>query len=212
MLVELEGGCRVVGLKDGSPTRDGDLLIWQHFSSKLSLRVLELHGKTTLRNDAHDEVLYVLEEERSVYLPAGDNLELSGDLTIVSALAPQAGASASQPAGTPALQRSGDRWYSELIQAEVTQFVGGIPPGRAPDHFHLYEEVICILDGSGIMHAGNSSTAITSGSCIFLPRRQVHCVENTGPGELRLLGVFYPAGSPAVRYGASSNTTAPPSR
>ena len=28
------------------------------------------------------------------------------------------------------------------------------------------------------------------GSCIFLPRRQVHCVENTGAGELRLLGVF----------------------
>jgi hypothetical protein len=25
-------------------------------------------------------------------------------------------------------------------------------------------------------------------------------VENTGEGELRLLGVFYPAGSPAVRY------------
>ena len=25
-------------------------------------------------------------------------------------------------------------------------------------------------------------------------------VENTGGGELRLLGVFYPSGSPAVRY------------
>ena len=62
MLVELEGGCRVVGLKDGSPVRDGDLLIWEHFSSALSLRVLELHGRATLRNDAHDEVLYVLGE------------------------------------------------------------------------------------------------------------------------------------------------------
>jgi hypothetical protein len=28
----------------------------------------------------------------------------------------------------------------------------------------------------------------------------VHCVENTSGGELRLLGVFHPAGSPAVRY------------
>ncbi|MEK6376067.1 MAG: cupin domain-containing protein [Acidobacteriota bacterium] len=212
MLVELEGGCRVVGLKDGEPVRDGDLLTWQHFSSALSLRVLELRGRATFHNEAHDEVLYILGEERSIYLPAGESLELSGEMTIVSALAPQAGTPASQPAGTPALQRTGDRWYSELIQAEVTQFIGGIPPGRAPDHFHLYEEVICILDGSGIMHAGSSSTAITKGSCIFLPRRQVHCVENTGSGELRLLGVFYPAGSPAVRYGASSNTTAPPSR
>jgi oxalate decarboxylase/phosphoglucose isomerase-like protein (cupin superfamily) len=28
----------------------------------------------------------------------------------------------------------------------------------------------------------------------------VHCVENIGADELRVLGVFYPAGSPAVRY------------
>jgi len=27
-------------------------------------------------------------------------------------------------------------------------------------------------------------------------------VENTGQNELRLLGVFYPAGSPGVRYEA----------
>jgi mannose-6-phosphate isomerase-like protein (cupin superfamily) len=100
------------------------------------------------------------------------------------------------------VKRTGDRWYVELIQAEVTQFIGGIPPGRAPDHFHLYEEVICVLDGVGVMHAGESSTPIAAGSCIFLPRKQRHCVENTGSGELRLLGVFYPAGSPAVRYPA----------
>jgi len=51
MLVELEGGCRVVGFKDGTPRRDGDLLIWEHFSSVLSLRVLELRGSATLRNE-----------------------------------------------------------------------------------------------------------------------------------------------------------------
>ena len=190
----------MVGLKDGLPIRDGDLSIWNHFSSKLSLRVLELHGKAALRNEAHDEVLFVLGEERSIYLPAEESLDLAGDMTIVSALAPQAKTPAVQPAGTPALQRTGDRWYVELIQAEVTQFIGGIPPGRAPDHFHLYEEVICILDGIGVMHAGATFTPIASGSCIFLPRKQRHCVENTGSGELRLLGVFYPAGSPAVRY------------
>ena len=199
MLVELEGGTRVVGLKDGSPVRDGDLLIWNHFSSALSLRVLELHGLATLRNEAHDEVLFVLGEERSIYLPAEESLDLAGDMTIVSALAPRA--DNRQPtAGNR--QLTGDRWYVELIQAEVTQFIGGIPPGRAPDHFHLYEEVICILDGIGIMHAGATSTPIATGSCIFLPRKQRHCVENTGSGELRLLGVFYPAGSPAVRYPA----------
>jgi mannose-6-phosphate isomerase-like protein (cupin superfamily) len=98
-----------------------------------------------------------------------------------------------------------DRWYRVLADEEVgsrqvTQFVGSIPPGRAPDHFHTYEEVLFILRGAGRMWAGESSTEIAPGSCIYLPRRQTHCVENTGDGELRLLGVFYPAGSPSVRY------------
>ena len=98
-----------------------------------------------------------------------------------------------------------DRWYRVLVDDElgstqVTQFVGSIPPGRAPDHFHNYEEVLFILRGEGQMWAGETNTPIGPGCCIYLPKRQVHCVENTGQGELRLLGVFYPAGSPAVRY------------
>jgi hypothetical protein len=27
-----------------------------------------------------------------------------------------------------------------------------------------------------------------------------HCLENSGPGVLRVMGVFYPSGSPAVHY------------
>lgn len=102
-------------------------------------------------------------------------------------------------------QTTADRWYRVLVDDEVgstqaTQFVGSIPPGRAPDHFHHYEEVLFILRGQGRMWAGETNTPIAPGSCIFLPKGQVHCVENTGDGELRLLGVFYPAGSPSVRY------------
>ena len=41
---------------------------------------------------------------------------------------------------------------------------------------------------------------LRAGSCIHLPARLVHCIENTGPGELRVLGVFRPAGSPAEAY------------
>jgi mannose-6-phosphate isomerase-like protein (cupin superfamily) len=100
---------------------------------------------------------------------------------------------------------TGDRWYRVLVDHEVgseqvTQFVGSIPPGRAPDHFHEYEEVLFILRGTGRMWTGDVSTPIGPGSCVYLPHGQVHCVENTGDDELRLLGVFYPAGSPAVRY------------
>jgi mannose-6-phosphate isomerase-like protein (cupin superfamily) len=104
-------------------------------------------------------------------------------------------------------QPTADRWYRVLVDekvgsTQVTQFVGSIPPGRAPDHFHEYEEVLFILKGNGRMWAGDTNTPIAPGSCIYLPKRQVHCVENTGEGELRLLGVFYPAGSPSVRYDA----------
>lgn len=102
-------------------------------------------------------------------------------------------------------QPTADRWYRVLVDDEVgslqvTQFVGSIPPGRAPDHFHKYEEVLFILKGSGRLWARETNTPIAAGSCIFLPKGQVHCVENTGQSELRLMGVFYPAGSPSVRY------------
>ena len=102
-------------------------------------------------------------------------------------------------------QPTANRWYRVVVDSEIgseqaTQFVGSIPPGRAPDHFHNYEEVLFILRGEGQMWAGETNTPITVGSCIYLPKGQVHCVENTGEGELRLLGVFYPAGSPSVRY------------
>jgi mannose-6-phosphate isomerase-like protein (cupin superfamily) len=104
-------------------------------------------------------------------------------------------------------QPTADRWYRVIVDDEIgstnaTQFVGSIPPGRAPDHFHHYEEVLFILKGEGRMWAGETNTAIKTGSCIYLPKGQVHCVENTGVEELRLLGVFYPAGSPSVRYDA----------
>jgi mannose-6-phosphate isomerase-like protein (cupin superfamily) len=105
-------------------------------------------------------------------------------------------------------ETTADRWYCVMVNEDagssVSQFVGSIPPGRAKDHFHHYEEVLVILRGQGRMWAGETSTPIEPGSCIFLPSRQVHCVENTGEDELRLLGVFYPAGSPAVRYDTES--------
>jgi mannose-6-phosphate isomerase-like protein (cupin superfamily) len=75
-----------------------------------------------------------------------------------------------------------DRWYRVLVDDEigsehVTQFVGSIPPGRAPDHFHEYEEVLFILRGTGRMWSGKTTTAIGPGSCVYLPKGQVHCVE-----------------------------------
>jgi mannose-6-phosphate isomerase-like protein (cupin superfamily) len=168
--------------------------------------------------------------ETGFFLRAGVCLTVendgSGALTLVGSQSPDPGASVAferprtspDPGPTPAAdqpfvrfseqptQRADDgRWFRVLVDREscgarVTQFIGVIPPGRAPDHFHEYEEVLCILEGSGRFRAGESQAEIGPGSCVFLPRGKPHCVENTGGGELRLLGVFYPSGSPAVRY------------
>jgi mannose-6-phosphate isomerase-like protein (cupin superfamily) len=131
-------------------------------------------------------------------------LELINSSTIPQPDSKASGPSAIMRLADQAAQPTADRWYRVLVDeaagSHATQFVGSIPPGRAPDHFHQYEEVLFILRGEGRMWAGEKHTPIAPGSCIYLPKGQVHCVENTGSNELRLLGVFYPAGSPSVRY------------
>jgi quercetin dioxygenase-like cupin family protein len=84
--------------------------------------------------------------------------------------------------------------------ASATQFIGLIPPGRAPDHFHRYDEVIYVLEGEGRLEIGGESEPIGPGSCIHLPRTLVHALANAGETEMRVLGVFRPAGSPAEAY------------
>ncbi|HVA31054.1 MAG TPA: cupin domain-containing protein [Gaiellaceae bacterium] len=84
--------------------------------------------------------------------------------------------------------------------ASVTQFVGYIPVGRAPDHFHTYDEVVYVLEGEGSLHIGGESAPLRPGSCVHLPARLVHCLQNDGPGVMQVLGVFRPAGSPAEAY------------
>ena len=172
-----------------------------------------LDGSCTVVIDGN---AYQVGPETGIYVRPGLPLTVENPgpdvVRIVSSQAPAPPASPRAQVAPPIVKLSdrralptADRWYRVLVDEEigseqVTQFVGSIPPGRAPDHFHEYEEVLFILRGEGRMWAGESNTPIGPGSCIYLPRRQVHCVENTGTGELRLLGVFYPAGSPAVRY------------
>jgi len=102
-------------------------------------------------------------------------------------------------------QATGDRYYRLLVgpatgSEQVTQFIGSIPKSRAPEHHHLYEEAICILSGEGKMWNGEKSAPVRPGTLIFLPRKQPHCLECESEANMTLMGVFYPAGSPAVSY------------
>jgi mannose-6-phosphate isomerase-like protein (cupin superfamily) len=107
-----------------------------------------------------------------------------------------------------AVEVTGDRRFRVLFGPgngceAATQFVGEIPPGRAPLHSHTYDEVVLVLAGEGVLHAGPAEHPIAPGTCIHLPPGQQHCLENTGPDTLWVLGVFHPGGSPAAKASAS---------
>jgi mannose-6-phosphate isomerase-like protein (cupin superfamily) len=98
-------------------------------------------------------------------------------------------------------QATAGRMFRLLVPcSSATQFVGYIPPGRAPDHYHRYDEVVYVLQGTGSLHIDGASAPLRPGSCIHLPATLVHSLENEGPGEMQVLGVFRPAGSPAEAY------------
>ena len=58
----------------------------------------------------------------------------------------------------------------EVGCASVTQFVGYIPAGRAPDHFHTYDEVVYVLEGEGALHIGGERAPLQPGSACTCPR------------------------------------------
>jgi mannose-6-phosphate isomerase-like protein (cupin superfamily) len=98
-------------------------------------------------------------------------------------------------------ERTGDREFRVLLSPglPMTQFAGRIPPGRAPAHQHTYDEVVHVLAGRGVAHLADGDVEIGPGTSIYLPPGWPHCLENTGQDLLELLGVFYPAGSPAAK-------------
>src|SRR5690242_7479541 len=177
------------------------------------------------QDDDRDEILYVLEgtatatvggERRElepgtgVFVARGTSwqVESADGLKVLSVLveAPlPASASHAVIAGGERGTATAGREFSLLAQPEngcesVTQFVGYIPVGRAPDHFHKYDEVVYVLAGEGAFHVDGETAPLRAGSCVHLPAGLVHCLENVGPGQMRVLGVFRPAGSPAEAY------------
>jgi mannose-6-phosphate isomerase-like protein (cupin superfamily) len=165
------------------------------------------HGMLAAAGGTHE-----LEPDTGAFLVPGETWAVDnpgpGDLVLVSVTAPCEGERRSQVtvryADRPALSATPNREFRLLVNEDlgcldVTQFIGLIPPGRAPLHSHTYDEVVYVVDGEGVLHLGGTDTPLGPGSCIHLPPLQEHCLENTGPTPMRVLGVFHPSGSPASK-------------
>jgi mannose-6-phosphate isomerase-like protein (cupin superfamily) len=156
-----------------------------------------------------------LEPEMAVFIAPGETyaVENTGqeDLHVLSVLAPEDREAASGErkvtvrfADQPELDASSERTFRYLVNEDagcfdVTQFMGIVQPSKAPFHSHSYDEVGYIVSGEGTAHVGGRSIPLQAGSCFHLPPDELHCIENSGSGPMRILGVFHPAGSPANR-------------
>ena len=171
------------------------------------LYVASGHGALTTDGAAH-----ALEPDTGAFLVPGDDYAIENpgpdDLVVVSVSAPCVASERSQVtvryADRPVLPATPNREFRFLVNEDfgcldVTQFVGLIPPGRAAMHSHTYDEVVYVVEGEGVLHLGGRDTPIGPGSCIHLPPLEEHCLENTGPTPMRVLGVFHPSGNPASK-------------
>jgi mannose-6-phosphate isomerase-like protein (cupin superfamily) len=159
--------------------------------------------------------------DRAVWVPpdseyraqAAEAAALALDIVALPAATPDAGGAPSQAPdrtlhtadlGECDVETTGDRRFRVLFGpgrgcSAATQFVGDIPPGRAPAHMHPYDEMVLVLGGEGIAHIGGGNHALRAGTCIHLPPGLPHCLENAGSGRLRVLGVFHPPDTPAAK-------------
>ena len=102
-------------------------------------------------------------------------------------------------------QTMADRFFQILVDktlgsSSVTQFIGDIPISKAAPHRHLYEETLVILRGRGYMWTENRKARVNAGDVIFLPRKQLHSLECTGPESMLLAGVIYPGDNPSINF------------
>lgn len=185
------------------------------------------------RGDARQEVLFVvsgrgtlhldgadhdLEPGTGVFIAAGESytVETPEQLVTVSVTAPAGeilgnGRRVTVRYGEqPVLAAPPNREFRYLVNQDagcldMTQFVGIIPPGRAPEHSHTYDEVVYILEGNGVYHIAGEDFPLAPGTCLHLPPYVRHCIENTGGTDMKVLGVFHPSGDPASRAYVANN-------
>jgi mannose-6-phosphate isomerase-like protein (cupin superfamily) len=158
---------------------------------------------------------YAVGPDTGAYFVDGESFEVDnpGPDEIVAVLVTTLQRNGAAPRPNPRVVRYGDRpplpagkdrefrylGHRDTGCPDVTQFVGTIPPGRAPDHSHAYDEVIYVIEGQGTLHVEGRRFPIRRGTCMHLPPLLEHALENEGDGPMRVLGVFHPSGDPASR-------------
>ena len=181
-------------------------------SAEEVLFVLSGRGRITVGGDA-----YALEPETGVRMSRGVGYSLealgAAPMRVVAVRIPNplAAESGHASAGTRRLEDQEAEAATTSREFRIvadpasglrsaTHFVGYIPTTKAPDHFHTYDEVIYVIEGEGRFTTSELDEPLAPGTCIQLPERTVHCLENTGGGLMRIVAVFRPAGSPAAAY------------
>ena len=158
----------------------------------------------------------LLAARSAAFVPAGEEATVAAedqlDLVVMT-VGP--GAERHAPLGASALTSSlddasaqratGARSFQILFDASngstrATLFAGFVPPGSAPWHYHLYDEIVWIPDGPGRVHVDGSSEELGSGSAFRLRPREVHIVENTSADrELTIIGTLHAGRQPVGR-------------
>ncbi len=136
-----------------------------------ALRRLRARHAIAVGGETHE-----LEPDTGAFLVPGDRYEVDNpgpdDLVLVSVTAPCEAERRSQMtvryADRPVLPASPNREFRFLVNEDagcldVTQFVGLIPPGRAPMHSHTYDEVVYVVEGEGVLHLGRPRDAARPG-------------------------------------------------
>jgi mannose-6-phosphate isomerase-like protein (cupin superfamily) len=207
-VIDARDGCELFTLRTLRAVA-GHSIARETGDSEELLFVVSGRGSIVTAAGEHD-----VEAETGLLMGPGDHYEFVNagpeDIFAVSVAlhdcsSARSAADVSRLADATAQSATADREFRIVFDADsgcpaATQFVGYIPVGAAPPHYHLYDEVIYVLDGHGVMHMGGEQTPLRAGSAISLPAREVHTLANSGPGVMVVLGVFRPSGSPAAAY------------
>ena len=222
---------RVIRWDDIAGVGERRALIPSESGSELALHAMRVPpgSATEMSDDLHDTLLFAhegacavgdhqLDGPVSLLVPAGEPRTIvagpDGASLVCATLGAGTDLHAPMGAAEPVValdhvepgQATGARSFQVLHgphngSTRATMFVGYIPPGKAPWHYHLYDEIVWVLRGEGRLHIGDAVEPLDPGAAFRLRPREVHIVENTDPVvEMAVVGIFTPAGSPSAAY------------